>query len=27
LPDCATVPGASACCAAIGPLFPPDLAA
>lgn len=25
-PDCYTIPGAEICCAAIGPLFPPDLA-
>ena len=25
-PDCFTVPGAEICCAAIGPLMPPDLA-
>jgi len=25
-PDCLTVPGAEVCCAAIGPLMPPDLA-
>lgn len=26
VPDCNTIPGAEICCAAIGPLFPPDLA-
>ena len=26
MPDCFTVPGAEVCCAAIGPLMPPDLA-
>jgi hypothetical protein len=26
LPDCNTVAGGAICCAAIGPLFPPDLA-
>ena len=26
-PDCLSVPGAEICCAAVGPLLPPDLAA
>jgi len=26
MPDCFTVPGSEVCCAAIGPLMPPDLA-